>query len=59
MNPEQRIKLNELIRTNTSVDKTPLIRELKHSSKIWEDVKKILLLKKMTFLENGQENSNQ
>ena len=46
MNPEQRIKLNELIRTNNSVDNTPLIRELKHSSKIWEDVKKIILLKK-------------
>lgn len=46
MNPEQRIKLNELIRANNSVDNTPLIRELKHSSKIWDDVKKIVLLKK-------------
>lgn len=46
MNPEQRIKLNELIRTNNSVDNTPLIRDLKHSSKIWEDVKKIVKLKR-------------
>lgn len=45
MNPEQRIKLNELIRTNNSVDNTPLIRELRHSSKIWEDVKTILVIK--------------
>jgi len=45
MNPEQRIKLNELIRANNSVDNTPLIRELKHSSKIWEDVKKMILIK--------------
>ena len=46
MNPEQRLKLNELIRDNNSVDNTALIRELKHSTLIWEDVKKILLLKK-------------
>jgi len=46
MNPEQRLKLNELVRANNSVDNTALIRELKHSSKIWEDVKTILLLKK-------------
>ena len=45
MNPEQRIQLNELIRANNSVDNTPLIRELKHSSKIWDDVKKMVLLK--------------
>lgn len=46
MNPEQRLKLNELIRANNSVDNTALIRELKHSTKIWEDVKTMLLLKK-------------
>jgi hypothetical protein len=46
MNPEQRLQLNELIRANNSVDNTSLIRELKHSSLIWEDVKTILLLKK-------------
>jgi hypothetical protein len=46
MNPEQRLKLNELVRANNSVDNTSLIRELKHSSLIWEDVKKIILLKK-------------
>ncbi len=45
MNPEQRIQLNELIRANNSIDNTPLIRELKHSSKIWDDVKKIVILK--------------
>jgi hypothetical protein len=45
MNPEQRIKLNELIKANNSVDNTSLIRELKHSSKIWDDVKKMVLLK--------------
>lgn len=46
MNPEQRLQLNEMIRANNSVDNTSLIRELKHSSRIWEDVKTILLLKK-------------
>ena len=45
MNPDQRIKLNELIKANNSVDNTSLIRDLKHSSKIWDDVKKIVLLK--------------
>ena len=45
MNPEQRLQLNELIRANNSVDNTPLIRELKHSSKIWDDVKKMVLIK--------------
>ena len=35
-----------MIRTNNSVDNTPLIRELKHSSKIWDDVKKIMMIKK-------------
>jgi hypothetical protein len=45
MNPEQRIKLNELIRANNSVDNTSLIRELKHSSKIWDDVKNMILIK--------------
>jgi len=46
MNPEQRLKLNELIRANNSVDNTALIRELKHSTRIWDDVKTILQLKK-------------
>lgn len=46
MNPEQRLQLNELIRANNSVDNTSLIRELKHSTLIWDDVKKIILLKK-------------
>jgi hypothetical protein len=46
MNPEQRIQLNDLIRANNSVDNTSLIRELKHSTRIWEDVKTILTLKK-------------
>jgi hypothetical protein len=46
MNPEQRLQLNEMIRENNSVDNTPLIRELKHSSRIWADVKTIILLKK-------------
>ena len=45
MNQEQRLQLNELIRANNSVDNTSLIRELKHSSKIMEDVKKVLLWK--------------
>lgn len=45
MNPEQRLQLNELVRANNSVDNTALIRELKHSSLIWEDVKKIIPLR--------------
>lgn len=45
MNPEQRLQLNEMIRANNSVDNTPLIRELKHSSRIWDDVKTVIRLK--------------
>jgi len=45
MNPEQRLQLNELVRANNSVDNTELIRKLKHSSMIWEDVQKIIQLK--------------
>ena len=45
MNDEQRIQLNDLIRSNNSVDNTPLIRELKHSSKIRDDVNTIVRLK--------------
>ena len=51
MNPEQRLQLNEMIRANNSVDNTALIRELKHSSRIWEDVKTILRLKKGNTVE--------
>jgi hypothetical protein len=46
MNPEQRLQLNELIRANNSVDNTSLIRELKHSTKIWYDVQKMVRIKK-------------
>ena len=45
MNPEQRIKLNELISANKSVDNTKMIRELKHSSLIRKDVHTIQQLK--------------
>jgi precorrin-2 methylase len=38
MNPEQRIRLHELVNANKSVDNTNLIRELKHSEMIWADV---------------------
>ena len=51
MNPEQRLQLNEMIRANNSVDNTALIRELKHSTRIWEDVKTILRLKKGNTVE--------
>jgi hypothetical protein len=45
MNAEQRLQLNDLIRANNSVDNTSLIRELKHSARIREDVKTVVLLK--------------
>jgi hypothetical protein len=45
MNPEQRLQLNELVRANNSVDNTALIRKLKHSDQILEDVKKIVEIK--------------
>jgi len=45
MNAEQRLQLNDLIRANQSVDNTPLIRELKHSSKIETDVTTMVRLK--------------
>jgi len=45
MNDEQRLQLNDLIRANNSVDNTGLIRELKHSSKIREDVDTMVRLK--------------
>ena len=52
MNQEQRLQLNELVKANNSVDNTSLIRELKHSSLIWEDVKKIIQLKKKKDVMN-------
>ena len=46
MNSEQKQKLNEMIDTNSTVDKTAEIRTLKHSSKIRKDVTTMILLKK-------------
>jgi len=45
MNPEQRLKLHELVTTHNSVDNTNLIRDLKHSELIRADVLTIQRLK--------------
>ncbi len=46
MNPEERLNLQKMIAANDVVDQTDNIRKLKHSDKIWEDVKMMILLKK-------------
>ena len=45
MNPQQRLQLHELIKQNNSVNNTDLIRELKHSHKIRQEVQMIEKLK--------------
>jgi hypothetical protein len=45
MNPEQRIKLHELVTAHNSVDNTRLIRDLKHSELILKDVNTLLRIK--------------
>lgn len=46
MNAEQKLKLNEMIDTNNTVDRTSEIRALKHSHKIRKDVTAMILIKK-------------
>jgi hypothetical protein len=47
MNPQQRLQLHELIKQNNSVNNTDLIRELKHSHKIRQEVQMIEKLKRV------------
>ena len=46
MNPEERLNLQRMIAANDVTDQTENIRKLKHSDRIWEDVKTMTLLKK-------------
>jgi len=46
MNEKERLELQKMIKANNTEDNTELIRTLKHSKLIWEDVNKILILKK-------------
>lgn len=46
MNDNERLQLQKMIQANDAEDNTPLIRTLKHSKLIWEDVNIILNLKK-------------
>jgi hypothetical protein len=56
MNSEQKLKLNEMIDTNNTIDRTSEIRELKHSHKIRKDVTAMILLKKNNTDINKIEN---
>ena len=47
MTPQQRLQLHELIKQNNSVNNTDLIRELKHSHKIRQEVQMIEKLKRV------------
>lgn len=46
MNSHERIQLDKMIKEHDVVDNTKLLRQLKHSVKIYEDVNKMLNLKK-------------
>ena len=46
MNKHEKIQLEKMIKEHDVVDNTKLIRKLKHSLKIYEDVNKMLNLKK-------------
>lgn len=46
MNNEQKLKLNEMINQNNTMDNTEEIKKLRHSKKIREDINKLVLLKK-------------
>ncbi len=46
MNDDERVKLDQMLKENDVKNMTGTIRELKHSSKILEDVKAMLELKK-------------
>ena len=46
MNPNERLKLQEMIKENNVKDNTNQIRELKHSDNMYNDVKSYLELKK-------------
>lgn len=54
MNDSERLQLQQMIQANDAEDNTGLIRTLKHSKLIWEDVNIILnLKKKYTELEKN------
>lgn len=40
-----RLKLQEMIKANDSIDNTELIRQLKHSHLLQEDINQLLMLK--------------
>ena len=46
MNSQERLQLDKLLKQGDVTDNTNLIRSLKHSVKIYEDVNKMLNLKK-------------
>ena len=46
MDTNQRLHLQKMIAANGTTDQTPLIRELKHSSKIHADIDELLIMKK-------------
>lgn len=46
MNREQRLKLNEIMEQNNTIDNTQEIKRLKHSKKIRDDIYKLVKIKK-------------
>lgn len=46
MNSEQRLKLNEIMEQNNTIDNTQEIKRLKHSKKIRDDIYKLVKIKK-------------
>ena len=53
MNSEERIKLDELMRTNNTIDNTEKIRTLKHSAFILKDVLRMVRLKKSNIKDRS------
>ena len=46
MNDSERLNLQKMIKANDAENNTPLIRELKHSKKILEEVDELLKIKR-------------
>ena len=46
MNDSQKLQLHELMKQNNTVDNTQLIRQLKHSSVLRENIERMMTLKK-------------
>lgn len=54
MNFEQKLQLNQMIQTNNVEDQTPLIRELKHSGILRNNINAMVAIKQLYFADNNE-----